>query len=68
MTTTEPKLSIETPVVPTYPLVGSRAALRLAFGLTFLWAFFNKLLAGDTWGLGLAWARSRLVHRYPALR
>jgi thiosulfate dehydrogenase (quinone) large subunit len=25
-------------------------------------------LAGDTWGAGRAWARTRLVRRYPALR
>ncbi len=25
-------------------------------------------LAGDTWGLGKTWARSRLVRRYPVLR
>jgi len=25
-------------------------------------------LAGDTWGLGKAWAHSPLVHRFPALR
>ncbi|MGN6130346.1 MAG: hypothetical protein ACTHOK_08405 [Nocardioidaceae bacterium] len=25
-------------------------------------------LAGDTWGLGRAWARTHLVRRYPALR
>lgn len=25
-------------------------------------------LAGDTWGVGRAWARTHLVHRFPALR
>jgi thiosulfate dehydrogenase [quinone] large subunit len=25
-------------------------------------------LAGDTWGVGKAWARTRLVQRYPVLR
>jgi thiosulfate dehydrogenase [quinone] large subunit len=25
-------------------------------------------LAGDTWGVGKAWARTRLVRRYPILR
>ncbi|MGH3369761.1 MAG: hypothetical protein ACRDPR_07150, partial [Nocardioidaceae bacterium] len=44
---------VEAEVVRTSPARMALAALRVAFGITFLWAFFDKLLA-----LGFATGRS----------
>ena len=44
-TTTTPDVVVEQDVVTSHNARRALAALRIGFGLTFLWAFFDKLLA-----------------------